>query len=92
MKSIRSIQSQLVASADGQIRRLKRARKALRNCDAAVCHAAVVTFGSISGAASWLCEANAALGDKAPVACARTVRGRRRVLEMLLRIEHGVFS
>lgn len=49
-------------------------------------------FGSREKAGIWLKEPNRALGMQPPLALLDTDEGARRVEDVLIRIEHGVFS
>ena len=49
-------------------------------------------FGSHEKASLWLNEPNHALGLNAPLLLLDTDEGAKRVEDVLIRIEHGVFS
>lgn len=49
-------------------------------------------FGSRAKAALWLKEPNRALGARAPLDLLATDEGARRVEDVLVRIEHGVYG
>ena len=53
---------------------------------------AVNTLGSHEDAISWMHHPSIALGDKTPLDLMDTVLGEERVLALLGRIEHGVYS
>jgi putative toxin-antitoxin system antitoxin component (TIGR02293 family) len=50
------------------------------------------TFGSREKASLWLKESNRALGMQTPLSLLDTDEGAKRVEDVLIRIEHGVFS
>jgi putative toxin-antitoxin system antitoxin component (TIGR02293 family) len=50
------------------------------------------TFGSRAKAGLWLKEPNRALGMQAPLSLLDTDEGAKRVEDVLIRVEHGVFS
>lgn len=49
-------------------------------------------FGSPAAAAVWLSEKNPVLGDTTPSSLLNTDEGAQRVIELLGRIEHGIYS
>jgi putative toxin-antitoxin system antitoxin component (TIGR02293 family) len=48
--------------------------------------------GDVAAAASWLNTPRKALGDRTPLAYARTEPGAREVEDLIGRLEHGIFS
>lgn len=59
---------------------------------ARVADAATDTLGTREAAGEWLRTANAALGGDTPLSLLDTDIGANAVLDVLARIEHGVFS
>jgi putative toxin-antitoxin system antitoxin component (TIGR02293 family) len=59
---------------------------------ALVVKAARKVFGNSDSAYSWLKEANQALGGKCPLDVLSADGGADRVIAILGRIEHGIFS
>jgi putative toxin-antitoxin system antitoxin component (TIGR02293 family) len=53
---------------------------------------AVEVFGSENKAMRWFISPNHALGGSCPGELAETAEGRQEVLDVLGRIEHGIFS
>jgi putative toxin-antitoxin system antitoxin component (TIGR02293 family) len=53
---------------------------------------AVEVLGNTQDALQWLETSKSALGHKIPFDLASTEAGRQKVLDLLGRIEHGVFS
>lgn len=52
----------------------------------------VAVLGSIEKAREWFARGNRALGGEAPIALLDTDIGVRQVEDVLLRLEHGVYS
>jgi putative toxin-antitoxin system antitoxin component (TIGR02293 family) len=48
--------------------------------------------GDVAAAVNWLTTPRKALGDRAPLAYARTEPGAREVENLIGRLEHGIFS
>ena len=48
--------------------------------------------GDVAAAVNWLSTPRKALGDRAPLAYARTEPGAREVENLIGRLEHGIFS
>lgn len=65
----------------------KRAERMVRVTDQA-CH----VLEDLSAALSWLWTRNRALGDKVPASLLATDKGEAEVLEVLGRIEYGIYS
>lgn len=67
----------------------------LKTCDRRVIERAVSTFGSPEAAGQWLIEETnerAGLGGEAPIDAIETAGGRMAVLELLGRIDYGVYT
>jgi putative toxin-antitoxin system antitoxin component (TIGR02293 family) len=53
---------------------------------------AIDVIGNEKGAVHWLQTPKTALGNQVPIKIAETDEGKQKVLALLGRIEHGVFS
>lgn len=69
-----------------------KARKQTKNLHLMVTRKAEKVFGDAAAAADWLNSKNTALGGVTPRSLLNTGGGTQSVLDVLGRIEHGVFS
>lgn len=74
-----------------EIRRLERCRQHLARVDREVFQAGISCFESASALALWLSEPAVGLGGKVPLQVIRTAKGRSDVVNLLRRIEYGVY-
>jgi uncharacterized protein (DUF2384 family) len=81
----------LDAALSSEIRRYERCRRQLRYVHREVFTAGVSCFNSASALALWLCEPAFGLSGKVPLQVMRTPRGRADVVNLLRRIEYGVY-
>jgi uncharacterized protein (DUF2384 family) len=90
-----TIRAKIIAAVErDQHTRAKRIEK-LKACDLEVLKRAVATFESPHSAGLWLIEETgeiSGLGGKAPIDAIETASGRKAVLELLGRIDYGVYS
>lgn len=89
---VMSAREKIAATVHAEIARQTRLAQLLQNLDPEVAARAEVVFESVDSAAEWLLSSDIpSLPGGAPVELARTLAGKRRVLQTLARIEHGVF-
>ena len=50
------------------------------------------TLGTLEKARAWLHRKNRALGGRTPIDCLDTTVGERQVEDLLMRIDHGIYS
>lgn len=81
----------LDAALQSEIRRYERCRRLLAYVDREVFQAGMSCFQSTPSLALWLCAPAFGLGGKVPLRVLRTAKGRRDVVNLLGRIEHGVY-
>jgi uncharacterized protein (DUF2384 family) len=79
------------AAVANKVRHYERCRKQLRRIDQEVLQAGISCFGSASTLALWLCAPAVGLGGKVPLQIMRTAKGRKDVVNLLGRIDYGVY-
>jgi putative toxin-antitoxin system antitoxin component (TIGR02293 family) len=83
---------EVVQAFDRDLGRRNTLRNKLFCADAEVLLAAIDCFGSAEGAAFWLTSPEVGLGDEAPLDVAATAEGKERVLQLLWRLNLGMFA
>ena len=81
----------LDASLVAEIRRLERGRRQIGRIDQEVFKAGISCFESASVLVRWLCEPAVGLRGKVPLQVMRTEKGRKDVVNLLRRIDYGVY-
>lgn len=81
----------LDAALLAEIHRLECCRRHIGRIDQEVFQAGISCFESASALALWLSEPAVGLGGIVPLQIMRNAKGRKDVVQLLRRIEHGVY-
>jgi len=74
-----------------EIRRCQRCLQLIDFVDAEVCGAGVRLFANEGTFALWLCEPAVSFGGEVPLRLMRTAKGRRKIVNLLRAVAHGVY-
>ncbi len=80
----------IVSAALAEINRRRKLLTALGQMDSVLAETVCQVIPDEAGAAEWLVRPAFALGGKVPLALARTRRGRKAVVLLLMRIDRGI--
>jgi putative toxin-antitoxin system antitoxin component (TIGR02293 family) len=82
----------VTAAFDREASRRSAMRQKLTGVDAEVLLAAIDCFGSAEGTALWLTSPEVALANECPLDVATTEVGKEKVLQLLWRLNRGMFA